>query len=202
MKFKIIILISVLSAALNTLAQSEDKTRFKVISFYTAKQDQAHISFVHEAHKWFTEIAREYNFTYDSTNDWSNLNAEFLSHFQVVFFLDTRPEAPEQRQAFEHYMKNGGAWMGFHFAGFALTPSDYPQNWDWYHNDFIGAGQYQCNTWRPTPAVLRVEDRKHPSTKNLPLTFRSATSEWYCWEYDLRKKPDIKILHGIMATTL
>lgn len=201
MKFKIIILIYVLSAALSTLAQSEDKTKFKVISFYTAKQDQAHISFVHEAHKWFTKTARENNFTYDSTNDWSNLNAEFLSHFQVVLFLDTRPEAPEQRQAFEDYMKDGGAWMGFHFAGFALTPSDYPQNWDWYHNEFIGAGQYQCNTWRPTPAVLRVEDRKHPSTRNQPLTFRSATSEWYCWEYDLRKKPDIKILLSIDSTS-
>ena len=40
--------------------------------------------------------------------------------------------------------------MGFHFAGFALTPSAFPQNWDWYHNDFIGAGQYKGNTWRST----------------------------------------------------
>jgi hypothetical protein len=54
---------------------------------------------------------------------------------------------PEQRIAFEKYMKNGGAWMGFHFAAFALTPSAYPQNWDWYHNEFIGAGQYKSNTY-------------------------------------------------------
>ena len=26
---------------------------FKVIAFYTAKNDQAHISFVHEANRWF-----------------------------------------------------------------------------------------------------------------------------------------------------
>ena len=52
--------------------------------------------------------------------------------------------------------------MGFHFAGFALTPSEFPQNWDWYHNEFIGAGQYVSNTWRPTSAILRVEDSKHP----------------------------------------
>ena len=55
-------------------------------------------------------------------------------------------------------MEKGGAWMGFHFAGFALTPSAVPQNWDWYHNEFLGSGSYVGNTWRPTSAVLRVED--------------------------------------------
>ncbi|MGZ8558714.1 MAG: ThuA domain-containing protein [Chitinophagaceae bacterium] len=84
-------------------------------------------------------------------------------------------------------MDNGGAWMGFHFARFALTPSAYPQNWDWYHNEFIGAGQYKGNTWRPVSATLRVEDTSHPATKNLPVTFKSSPNEWYNWEKDLRK---------------
>jgi hypothetical protein len=94
-------------------------------------------------------------------------------------------------------MKGGGAWMGFHFAGFALTPSDYPQNWDWYHNQFLGAGQYKSNTWRPTSAVLRVEDRTHPATSRLPATFTSQPNEWYRWEVDLRTRPDIKVLVSI-----
>jgi hypothetical protein len=119
-------------------------------------------------------MAAKNGFGYDSTNDWSKLNPTVLSQYQVVLFLDTRPEAPEQREAFKNYMEKGGGWMGFHFAGFALTPSDFPQNWDWYHNDFLGVGQYKCNTWRPVSAILRVEDRKHPSTKNLPATFKSA----------------------------
>jgi uncharacterized protein len=29
---------------------------FKAIAFYTAKNDQAHISFVHEANRWFPEV--------------------------------------------------------------------------------------------------------------------------------------------------
>ena len=29
--------------------------QFKVLAFYTARQDLAHISFVHEANKWFAE---------------------------------------------------------------------------------------------------------------------------------------------------
>jgi uncharacterized protein len=181
-------------------AQS-NSPKFKVIAFYTAKEDLAHISYVHEANRWFPLMAAKYNFTYDSTNNWNNLNAQFLSRYQVVLFLDTRPDSPAQREAFQKYMENGGAWMGFHFAGFALTPSAYPQNWDWYHNQFLGSGEYLSNTWRPTSAILRVEDRNHPATKNLPETFKSSPNEWYRWTKDLRANPDIKILLSIDSTS-
>ena len=185
---------------LQTGAQ-KSSSRFKVIAFYTERNDLAHISFVHEANKWFPKMATQYNFVYDSTNDWSKLNTDFLSQYQVVLFLDTRPDVPEQRAAFKKYMDNGGAWMGFHFAGFALTPSEFPQNWDWYHNEFIGVGQYVSNTWRPTSAILRVEDSKHPAMKGLPTTFKSAPNEWYKWEKDIRNNPDIKILLSIDSTS-
>ena len=178
-----------------------DKPLFKAIAFYTAKNDRAHISFVQEANRWFSSMSKKHHFLYDSTNDWNNLNTSFLSGYQVVIFLDTRPEHAAQREAFEKYMKNGGAWMGFHFAGFALTPSDFPQNWDWYHNEFIGVGQYKSNTWRPTPAILKVEDSTHPATRQLPHTFKSSPNEWYRWEKDLRENPDIKILLSIDSSS-
>jgi hypothetical protein len=171
--------------------------RFKVIAFYTGKSDLAHISYVHEANRWFPKIAAENDFTYDATTNWDDLNEKFLSQYQVVLFLDTRPEKPAQREAFQKYMTDGGAWMGFHFAGFALTPSDYPQDWDWYHNQFLGSGQYKSNTWRPTSAVLKVEDRSHPACRHLPETFKSSPNEWYRWENDLRTNTDIKILLSI-----
>jgi len=170
---------------------------FKVIAFYTAKNDLAHISFVHEANRWFPQIAAQHDFIYDSTDNWDNLNPAFLSQYKVVFFLDTRPEQPEQREAFRNYMEHGGAWMGFHYAGFALTPSAVPQNWDWYHNQFIGSGQYKGNSWRPTSAILRVEDSSHPATKRLPPLFKSSPNEWYSWERDITKNDSIKILLSI-----
>ena len=170
---------------------------FKVLAFYTGRNDQAHISFVREANRWFPNVANQANFSYDSTTNWADLNAQVLARYQVVLFLDTRPENPIQREAFRDYMEKGGAWMGFHFAGFALTPSAVPQNWDWYHNEFLGAGSYAGNTWRPTSAVLRVEDAEHPATRHLPATFKSAPNEWYKWSNDLRTNANMKILLSI-----
>jgi hypothetical protein len=183
------------------LAAEKTKEKFRAIAFYTARADYAHISFVHEAHKWFSKMADENSFQYDSTDNWDNLNENFLSQYRVVIFLDTRPDSLNHRLAFQKYMENGGAWLGFHFAGFALTPSAFPQNWDWYHDTFLGVGEYRSNTWRPTSAVLRMEDQKHPVMKGLPITFNSAPCEWYRWENDIRENPDIKILVSIDPTS-
>src|SRR5438876_328755 len=193
--------IAVLIYFCSALSSYSSKPKFRVIAFLTAKEDPAHISFVHEAERWFPEIAAKYNFSFDTTSNWHNLNSDFLSRYQVVVFLDTRPEDPAQRAAFQTYMEHGGAWMGFHFAGFALTPSKYPANWDWYHNTFLGSGSYVSNTWRPTVAILRVEDRTHPATHRLPETFRSSPNEWYQWEKDLRQNPDIDTLLSIDSTS-
>lgn len=171
---------------------------FKVIAFYTGINDVAHVSFCREANKWFPQMALEHNFSYESTTNWNNLNAQFLSQYQVVIFLDTRPENSNQRDAFRQFMENGGGFFGFHFAAFALTPSTYPQNWNWYHNDFLGAGQYVSNTWKPTTAVLNVEKRDHPATQNINKnTFTCSVNEWYRWEKDLRQNSNIDILMSI-----
>ncbi len=196
----VLILLFSIGFSMSATAQGK-KPKFKVIAFYTAKNDRAHISFVHEANKWFPKMAQENNFTYDSTNNWSNLNTEFLKQYQVVLFLDTRPEDPAQRDAFRQYMENGGAWMGFHFAAFALNKSSFNQDWDWYHNEFLGSGEYGSNTWRPTSAILRVEAKNHPAMKHLPETFKSAPNEWYRWRNDLKANHDIDILLSIDSTS-
>ena len=99
---------------LSFVSHSQDKNSvpFKIIAFYTAKNDLAHIDFVKEAHQWFRQQGEKYNFQYDSTSNWSNLNLSFLSQYMVVLFLDTWPEDPAQRAAFQQYMENGGGWVG------------------------------------------------------------------------------------------
>ena len=198
--FLFILLISLFSCKITTRNQP-GIPGFHAIAFHSAETEDAHMSFVHEANRWFSAKASEYGFTYDSTTNWNNLNADFLSDYQVVVFLDVRPDSAIQRAAFQKYMEKGGAWMGFHFAGFALTPSAFPQNWDWYHNQFLGSGEYLGNTWKPTPAVLRVENRNHPATRNLPEIFTASANEWYSWQYDLRTNPAIQILLSIDSTS-
>ncbi|HWW40279.1 ThuA domain-containing protein [Pedobacter sp.] len=196
-----LILVSLFLSMCLSLTVNAQKNRFKVIAFYTAANDQAHISFVHEANTWFPKMALTYGFDYDSTSNWSNLNAKFLAQYQVVLFLDTRPEDPGQREVFKQYMSNGGAWMGFHFSAFALAKSTYPDNWDWYHNQFLGSGSYRSNTWRPTSAILQVVNKRHPTMKGIARTFKSSPNEWYRWEKDLRQNPDIDILLAIDSTS-
>ncbi len=187
----------VLFFVLGSSILAQKKNDFHVIAFYTAKNDQAHISFVNEAKNWFSKMGEKYHFSYDSTNDWTKMTSGFLNNYDIVIFLDSRPDSLPQREAFEKYMKNGGAWMGFHFCAFALTPSAFPQNWDWYHSEFLGSGQYKSNTWRPTAAILKVEDQKNPAMKGLHEKFKASPNEWYRWENDLRENPDIKILASI-----
>ena len=178
--------------------QSQNKSNdFDVLALYTAKNDLAHISFVREANAWLMKMADQHGFRYTSSQNWNDLTDDNLKKYEVVIFLDSRPDSTEQRNAFARYMKNGGAWMGFHFAAFALTPSLYPQNWSWYHDDFLGCGEYVSNTWRPTSAILSVKNTNHPIASNIPRTFASSPNEWYKWEKDLRKNPVIEILVSI-----
>src|SRR5690242_11957869 len=104
MKSKIAFFILFCYAGVYTAAPQKPPS-FKVIGFYTAKNDAAHISFVHEANSWFYKMGNKYHFSYDSTNDWNNLNTIFLSNYQVVVFLDTRPDSSDQRIAFQKYME-------------------------------------------------------------------------------------------------
>lgn len=169
----------------------------KVMAFYTGKNDKAHISFDQEAIEWFAKKGAQLGFEFEATSDWTRLNPAELSQVQLLVFLDTRPEEKNQRDAFQGFMENGGAWMGFHFSAFALTPSTYPQDWDWYHEQFLGSGQYGSNTWRPTSARLMLEKPEHPIAENLPELISSSPNEWYRWEHDLRKNGNIEVLLSI-----
>ncbi|MFD8688197.1 ThuA domain-containing protein [Streptomyces sp. NPDC059651] len=166
---------------------------FKVIAFYNGTWDAAHISFVQEANRWFPATAAAHNFSYTSTNDWERLSSITPDQYQVVLFLDDAPQTASQRSGFERYMRSGGAWMGFHVSAFTTEA----QRWPWFYDQFLGSGNFRSNTWGPTTAVLRTEDRTHPATVSLPATFTSSVSEWYAWENNLRDNPDIKVLASV-----
>jgi hypothetical protein len=185
------------SLGFGALHAEDAAVKFKAIAFYTGREDLAHISFVKESLKWFPQQAAANHFSFEATTNWNELTVEKLKDYQVVLFLDTRPEGVAPRAAFQEYMEHGGAWIGFHFSAFAMNDSGVKENWDWYHNTFLGSGEYVSNTWRPTAAILRVENTNHPAMKDLGATFKSAPNEWYRWKNDLRANPDIEVLLSI-----
>ncbi|HEX8869479.1 MAG TPA: RICIN domain-containing protein [Lentzea sp.] len=166
---------------------------FKVLGFYSGTWDAAHIAFVNEANPWFTRTAQENGFTYEATNNWDRLNNLTPAQAQVVLFLDDQPQSAAQRSGFQRYMEAGGGFFGFHVSAFTQNANE----WSWYHNTFLGKGNFVSNTWGPTTAVLKVETRTHPSTLRLPERFTSSVSEWYSWSRDLRTNPDIQILASV-----
>ncbi|WP_432042927.1 ThuA domain-containing protein [Streptomyces cadmiisoli] len=166
---------------------------FRVLALYSGTWDPAHIDFVEEANTWFPQAAAQNNFTYTASTDWNLLANGGVNAYQVVLFLDDAPHTQAQRAGFEQYMRAGGGWFGFHVSAFTTDAG----SWPWYYNQLLGSGNFRTNTWGPTTAVLRTEDRTHPATTALPATFTSSVSEWYGWSNDLRTNPNIKILASV-----
>ncbi len=152
--------------------------------------DGAHADFAQEANEWFPKMGKENGFLYDFSTDFGMLNEETLEDYDLVMFLNNLPYVESQRHAFEEYMENGGAWMGFHVCAFTTEAS----SWSWYHENFLGTGNYRTNTWNPTAERLKVETHDHPATKFLGDSIMSSPNEWYGWENDLRENEDIQIL--------
>ncbi|WP_053848032.1 ThuA domain-containing protein [Streptomyces sp. NRRL B-24085] len=181
-------------AAVPPVAQADTAaTPFKVLALYSGTYDAAHIDFDKEANAWFPQQAAANGFTYTASTDWDLLANGGVNAYQVVLFLDDLPQTSAQRSGFEAYMRGGGGFIGFHVSAFTTDAA----SWSWYHNTFLGSGNFASNTWGPTAVTLKVEDRTNPATVNLPATFTSSVSEWYSWSRDLRQNPDIKILASI-----
>ena len=177
--------------AVNASRSAQAAPTFKVLAFYNGTWDAAHIDFVKDARAWFPQAAAQYGFSWEATNNWGLLNTANLAQYKVVMFLDDAPPTA-QRAAFQQYMQNGGAWLGFHVSAW----TDNPSSWSWYYNTFLGTGSFQTNTWGPTRVTMRADNRTHRHPR-LPATFPSSISEWYSWSNDLRQNPNIDILASV-----
>jgi hypothetical protein len=192
------LLLMIAAAAFTTVGASATAAAaapFKVLAFYTgpAEGDAAHVSFETEARTWFPQVGSQNNFTFTATTNWDMLNTLTSSQYQVVMFLDDAPHSAAQRTGFQNYMKNGGAFFGFHVSAFTTNGSE----WDWYYNQFLGTGAFETNTWGPSAAILDNGDASHPAMRRVPAKYTSGVSEWYSWQHDLRQNPDIDVLAAV-----
>lgn len=166
----------------------------EVIAIYTLDNpDLAHRSYDEEAIPWFTKMAPQHGFTFESGTDWGRLTSVTPHRGRVLFFMDDKPKDPVQQAAFKQYMDGGGAWLGCHFAAYNPMPSV----WEWYFTEFLGSGGYNGNTWRPTSAQLKVEAPEHPVLSGLGTGFKAQPNEWYRFLVDLRTLSNIQILLSI-----
>lgn len=163
--------------------------RFRVLAFYSTNVEPDHVLFAEGALKFFAEVAQKNNFTFDSTTHWDEMNDSNLGKYQVVVWLNDEPSRAEQKRAFQRYIENGGAWLGFHVAAY----NDRDSNWPWFL-DFLGGGIFHINSWPPLPAKLTVDDRSHPVTRGLPESFISPDNEWYIWKPSPRLNKDVRVL--------
>lgn len=177
------------SVAQASNAESGQPAPFRVIAFYSPNAEPDHVQFALGALKFFSDLAASDNFIFDSTTDWANLNAAYLKKYQVVLWLTDSPTDAQQRLAFQRYMETGGAWLGFHAAGY----NDEDTKWPWYV-DFLGGAVFHTNSWPPLPARLVVDDRTHPATRNLPDAFVAPANEWYVWKPSPRLNQDVRVL--------
>jgi YVTN family beta-propeller protein len=165
------------------------QSSFKVLAFYSTKVEPDHVLFAEGALKFFSGLAAKNNFTFDSTSNWDDMNDFNLGKYQVVVWLNDEPSKAGQRRAFQQYIENGGAWLGFHVAAY----NDKDSSWPWFV-DFLGGGVFHTNSWPPLPAKLTVDDRSHPATIHLPGGFLSPDNEWYIWKPSPRLNKSVRVL--------
>ena len=186
MKSSLAILLLLLAFPAVIRAQSP---QFRAVAFYSADTETDHVLFAQDALKFFGSLAQKDNFVFDSTTDWHNLNETYLRNYQLVLWLNGSPTDPEERKVFQKYMESGGAWLGFHAAGY----NDKDTGWPWYV-DFLGGTVFYTNSWPPLPARLLVDDRSHPVVASLPDSFLSPANEWYIWQPSPRLNKDVQVL--------
>ncbi|HEY7124380.1 MAG TPA: ThuA domain-containing protein [Ktedonobacterales bacterium] len=120
------------------------------------------------------KLAAEHQVGIDFTENPTCFTEAALARYQAVVFLLTTGDVLDgtQQQAFEHYIRAGGGYVGVHSA------SDTEYDWPWY-GGLVGAYFDRVHGHSAVvPATLHIVNRTHPSTSPLPATWQRS-DEWY-----------------------
>ena len=159
-----------------------------VLLFFSLSVEADHVIFAADAMKFFAEEADKHGFRVEATSNWADMNDENLKRYKLVVWLNSIPPSAQQ-PAFQRYMENGGAWLGFHVAAY----NDRNSRWTWFRQ-FIGGGAFGVNNWPALPARLIVDDTGSPVTRGIPKTYLSPTNEWYAWRPSPRLDKNVHVL--------
>ncbi|KAI2463394.1 glycosyl hydrolase [Annulohypoxylon bovei var. microspora] len=130
-------------------------------------------------------------FTVDFSEDSSLINAEKLSQYAVVLFLQTSGDflGEEQLVALQAYVGSGGGFVGIHCAAAGMMREP------WY-GELIGA----VFTDHPEPqhGLLTVENKDHAIVLDLPEKWEWF-DEWY--NFDANPRAKVTVLLSIDEKT-
>ena len=128
----------------------------------------------------------------DASEDAAVFTPSNLARYKAVVFLSTTGDILDsgQQRAFEEYIHLGGGFAGIHAA------ADTEHTWPWY-GKLVGA--YFKTHPDIQEALVRVEDRTHPSTAMLPAEWR-RTDEWYVYKSNPRGA--VRVLANLDTSTM
>lgn len=128
----------------------------------------------------------------DATEDAAVFSTDNLKRYRAVIFLSTTGDIlnDEQQNAFQSFIKGGGGYAGVHAA------ADTEHTWPWY-GELVGA--YFKTHPNIQPALVKVEDRTHRSTRMLPAEWR-RTDEWYVYNRNPRDR--VRVLASLDDSTI
>jgi len=124
------------------------------------------------------QLGQQNDFAVDATEDDAVFTDAGLAPYAAVVFLSTTGDpvgTQAGKDAFRRYIEHGGGFAGVHAA------SDSGYDWAWY-GQLVGA--YFKQHPAQQNALVKVEDRVHPSTQGLPAQY-THYDEWY----DFRANP-------------
>ena len=124
------------------------------------------------------------------------MNPAQLAKFALVVWNNTSGDIldPSQRAAFQHWVEQGGSYLGIHGAGGdpVVSPGHTSlADWKWYVDTLVGA-QFVVHS-SIMPGDIHIEDTKSPVTKGLPALWHRS-EEWYSFAENPRGKPGVHIL--------
>lgn len=138
------------------------------------------------------ELAAKNNFDIDFSEDSTAFNDAALSRYNVIIFLNTSGNILDENgeKAFQKFIEHRGGFVGLHGA------LDTEYDWKWY-GKLIGT---HCRGSEEThKAVVRIINKNHPSTEDLPYTWEVET-DWCMLTNKLAD--DVKILAVIDEVTV
>jgi hypothetical protein len=182
-------IVFILSLMAHWLQSSAQSNPFSVLAFYTITVERDHVQFAQDALRFYTKLASQKHFRFDSTTDWSKINDDTLKRYQAIMWINEFPHTEQERKSFENFMEHGGKWIGFHVSAY----NDSETHWPWFVN-FLGGAVFYTNNWPPLAARLVVDDPKHPVARGIPSHYQAPINEWYQWKPSPRMNSQVKVL--------